>query len=131
MLFRSISHPFLLDNEDKRFVQLNDNQFVGKIMWIKDAPPLICNADEVYNSEAVKCISKNTALGFSRGVTHPITITTAVVEQNFTVEFWIRMVKLESTFQDILRGDYFIVRFEADSKFRQEQTKQLKDDKVS
>jgi len=87
------------------------------LTWSSDAPLAICDQNEVYDIKQGKCFSRKSGLMFVRGKTHSISFQPPNIEQNFTIEFWILLTKTETDYQEILRNDHFIVRYEADGRF--------------
>ena len=80
--------------------------------WLSSSPSSLCESYEYYDVRQGKCAPHNRALMFVRDSTHNITITTEEVGKNFTVEFWIKLVKTESSVQEIMRTNYFTIYFE-------------------
>ncbi len=102
----------------KRTMSLDTDSTNSGAAWTNEAAqPQLCEQHEVYDSDLGRCYDLHRSLMFVRGKTHPITVTTGLLEQNFTTELWIKLVNTSSGYQQIASTDYFTIRYESTGMF--------------
>ena len=101
-----------------RQIPLNTNGLNSGVAWTNEGvQPMLCESYEVYDPALGRCYDTRKSLMFVRGTTHAITLTPALMEQNFTVEFWIKLMNTSTSYQQIMSTDFFAIRYESSGKF--------------
>ena len=84
----------------------------GDVSWAADSNFKLCQQNEVYDSDSKLCYREKRALTFLQGKTTAIDIKSDVIEQNFTVEMWVKLIKSSDTYQLIITNQFFNIRYE-------------------
>ena len=100
-----------------RSVSLNTGAGNSGVTWTNEFVTPLCEDYEVYDSKLGRCYDTRSSLMFVRGKTHAITLTPSVLEQNFTVEFWIMLVNASDAYQQIMSTANLYIRYETTGKF--------------
>lgn len=108
---RAINYPrdfYGPSNTVRNFYKMKAN---ANAHWINSFPESLCESYEYYDTRTMRCVTRNKALMFVRGLTHSITIATSEVEKNFTTEFWLNLLDSESATQEILSTKHFTLYY--------------------
>ena len=90
---------------------------IGNVSWAADNSLTLCQSNEVYNLDYGYCNREKRALTFLKGKTTAIDIKSDVIEQNFTVELWVKIIKSSSSYQIIMANQFFSIQYESTQQF--------------
>ena len=98
-------------------IETSRNKTAEGVVWAFDNSLKLCKSNEIYDSTTNLCYRENRALTFIRGKTTAIDIKSDMIQQNFTVEFWVNILKNETSNQKILSSPFFYINYESTLQF--------------